>query len=394
MAHDVFVCHASVDKATADAVVATLEQQQIRCWVAPRDAILGTNYGASIVQAINNSRVMVLVFSAEANNSPHVPREIERAANKGIPILPIRIEDVSYSDSIEYFISTTHWLDALTPPLQQHLETLARSVRALLATDDPREAHEQEVEPTAPPPVPAPTELPSATADKKSGETAGGPARSRMSAALSVITRQQTYVNVIYLLLSFPLGIGYFVFLVTGLSVGFGLIVIWVGVPILALVLAGSWVLSRLEQEIANRVLKLDIPAIAFPRTSDPLSADATGLGFTERVFARTWRQVKALLSDRLTWTGMLYLFLKFPLGVASFVIVVTLASVTASLLGAPFYYWVDGGLDFGIWQVDQLWEALILMLAGVPSLFISLHLFNATAYVSGRIARVMLSKF
>ena len=425
MAHDVFVCHASVDKATADAVVATLEQQQIRCWVAPRDAILGTNYGASIVQAINNSRVMVLVFSSDANNSPHVPREIERAANKGIPILPLRIEDVSYSDSIEYFISTTHWLDALTPPLQQHLETLARSVRALLATDDPRQAHEQEVEPTAPVPVPAPTELPSApadkksadtaggqeleqsapapvpapterssaTADKKSGDTAGGPARSRMGAALSVITRQQTYVNVFYLLLSFPLGIGYFVFLVTGLSVGFGLLVIWVGVPILALVLAGSWVLSRLEQEIANRVLRLDIPSIIFPRTSNPLSADATGLGFTERVFARTWRQVKALLSDRLTWTGMVYLFLKFPLGVASFVIVVTLASVTASLLGAPFYYWVGDGIDFGIWQVDQLWEALILMLAGVPSLFISLHLFNATAYVSGRIARVMLAK-
>ena len=400
MAHDVFICHASVDKATADAVVATLEQQQIRCWVAPRDAILGTNYGASIVQAINNSRVMVLVFSSEANNSPHVPREIERAANKGIPILPLRIEDVSYSDSIEYFISTTHWLDALTPPLQQHLETLARSVRALLATDDPREAHEQEVEPTAPPPVPTPTELPSATEDKKSADTAGGPARSRMGAALSVITRQQTYVNVFYLLLSFPLGIAYFTFLVTGLTLGFGLLVIWVGVPILALVLAGSWVLSRLEQEIANRLLKLDIPAIAFPRTSNPLSADATGFGFTERVFARTWRQVKALLSDRLTWTGMLYLFLKFPLGIASFVIVVTATSVTAASLGAPFYYWVGDGIDilsfdgYTAWQVDEFWEALVLMLAGgVPSLFISLHLFNAMARVSGWIARVMLAK-
>ncbi len=210
----------------------------------------------------------------------------------------------------------------------------------------------------------------------------------------SVITRQQTYVNVLYLLLSFPLGIGYFVFLVTGLSVGFGLIVIWVGVPILALVLAGSWVLSRLEQEIANRVLKLDIPPIAVPRTSDPLSAEDARLSITERVFVRTWRQFKAHLSDRLTWTGMLYLFLKFPVGVASFVIVVTLASLTAALLGAPFYYWVGDGTDFGIWQVDELWEALILMLAGVPSLFISLHLFNATAYVSGRIARVMLSKF
>ena len=141
-------------------------------------------------------------------------------------------------------------------------------------------------------------------------------------------------------------------------------------------------------------MLKLDILAIAFPRTSDPLSADDVRLSVTERVFVRTWRQFKAHLSDRLTWTGMLYLFLKFPVGVASFVIVVTLASLTASLLGAPFYYWVGDGIDFDIWQVDELWEALIFMLAGVPSLFISLHLFNATAYVSGRIARVMQAKF
>ncbi len=215
-----------------------------------------------------------------------------------------------------------------------------------------------------------------------------------MGNPLSVITRQQTYLNALYLLLSFPLGVAYFVFLVTGLSVGFGLLVIWVGVPILALVLAGSWVLSRLEQATANRMLKLDIPAIAFPRTSDPLSADDARLSVTERVFVRTWRQFKAHLSDRLTWTGMLYLFVKFPVGVASFVIVVTLASLTAALLGAPFYYWVGDGIDFGIWQVDQLWESLILMLAGVPSLFVSLHLINAAAWVSGGIARVMLGKF
>ena len=214
-----------------------------------------------------------------------------------------------------------------------------------------------------------------------------------MSNPLSVITRPQTYVNALYLLLSFPLGIAYFVFLVTGLSVGFGLIVIWVGFPILALVLAGTWVLSRLEQETTSRMLKLDIPAIAFPRSSDPLSANDAGLSVTERVFVRTWRQFKAHLSDRLTWTGMLYLFLKFPVGIASFVIVVTLVSLTAALLGAPFYYWVGDGIEFGIWQVDELWEALILMLAGVPSLVVSLHVFNAAAFVSGRIARVMLAR-
>ena len=214
-----------------------------------------------------------------------------------------------------------------------------------------------------------------------------------MGNPLSVIARQQTYVNLLYLLLSFPLGIAYFVFVVTGLSVGFGLLVIWVGVPILALVLAGSWALSRFEQEATNRMLKLDIPTIPMPKASTPLSDDDATISGVERVFIRTWRHFKAHLLDRVTWTGMLYLLLKFPVGVASFVIVVTLVSVTAMLLGAPFYYWADDGIDMGIWQVDELWEALILMLAGAPLLFVSLHLINATAFVSGRIARVMLGK-
>lgn len=214
-----------------------------------------------------------------------------------------------------------------------------------------------------------------------------------MGNLLSVIVRPQTYINILYLLISFPLGIAYFVFLVTGLSLGFGLLIIWVGVPVLALVLAGSWVFCRFEQETANLLLKLDIPKFRSSLTVDPLSGSEATLSATERLFTRTWRQTKAHLSSRLTWTGMLYLFLKFPMGIASFVIVVTLVSVAVALLGAPFYYWVDDGIDFGIWQVDELPEALLLTLAGIPATFIALHLINGAAYVSGRLARVMLGK-
>ena len=61
--------------------------------------------------------------------------------------------------------------------------------------------------------------------------------------------------------------------------------------------------------------------------------------------------------------------------------------------MGAPFYYWVDDGIEMGIWQVDVLWEALILALAGIAMVFISLNIMNATAFLSGRLARVMLVK-
>ena len=209
-----------------------------------------------------------------------------------------------------------------------------------------------------------------------------------------VIADPQSYINILYQLLSFPLGVAYFVFLVTGISVGLGLVIIWVGVPILVLVLAGSWALCHLERLLAIGLLKEDIPAMARrDDRSEQLEDGRPNLGPEERLLIGAWRRLKAHLANRLTWTGMLYLFLKFPLGIASFVIVVVLIAFTGALLGAPFYYWVDDGIDMGIWQVDALWEALILTLIGIFATFISLLMMNGTAFLSGRLARVMLGK-
>ncbi|MEW6572774.1 MAG: tetratricopeptide repeat protein [Bacillota bacterium] len=132
MAYDVFISYSSQDKQVADAVCATLESKRIRCWIAPRDVLPGTLYADTIIEAINNCRILVLVLSTKSNYSPQVTREVERAVNKGIPILPFRIEDVHLSKSLEYFVSPHHWLDALTPPLEKHLKSLAEVVEILL----------------------------------------------------------------------------------------------------------------------------------------------------------------------------------------------------------------------------------------------------------------------
>jgi uncharacterized RDD family membrane protein YckC len=133
MAHDVFISFAVEDETTAGAVCVALEASEVRCWVAPRDVLPGADYAQAIVEAITQSRVMVLVFSSRSNQSPHVRREVERAVSRGIPILPFRIEDVPLSPSLEYFIGTVHWLDALTPPLDEHLQHLVETMRLLLS---------------------------------------------------------------------------------------------------------------------------------------------------------------------------------------------------------------------------------------------------------------------
>src|SRR5579862_7919712 len=137
MAHDVFISYASGDKPVADAVCATLESHGIRCWIAPRDVVPGMHYGEAIIDAIHECRIMVLVFSSKANLSPHIPKEIERAVSQGVTVMPLRIEDVAPAKSLDYFIGGVHWLDALTPPLEAHLERLAANVQTLLARNGP-----------------------------------------------------------------------------------------------------------------------------------------------------------------------------------------------------------------------------------------------------------------
>jgi len=132
MAHDVFISYSEEDKGIADATCALLEARRIRCWIAPRDVQPGVPYPQSIMDGIRGSHVLVLILSAKSNTSKHVMREVERAVNCEIPIVPLRIEDVSLSGSLEYLVGPVHWLDALTPPLERHLKTLARVVQAML----------------------------------------------------------------------------------------------------------------------------------------------------------------------------------------------------------------------------------------------------------------------
>jgi len=89
-------------------------------------------WGESIIDAIESSRIMILIFSRNADASPQIKREVERAVNKGVYIIPFRVDEIPPSKSLEYFISTSQWMDAFSPPLQRHLDNLAKTVKAVL----------------------------------------------------------------------------------------------------------------------------------------------------------------------------------------------------------------------------------------------------------------------
>jgi hypothetical protein len=116
MAHDVFISYSNKDKPVADAVVAGLENKGIH--------------------AIEISRFMVIILSGNSNRSKQVVREVERAVANDVIIIPFRIENIDLTGALAYFLSTEHWLDAITPPLEWHIEKLQSTLQLFISGGD------------------------------------------------------------------------------------------------------------------------------------------------------------------------------------------------------------------------------------------------------------------
>ena len=86
----VFISHSSKDRKTALTICGALEHRGVRCWIASRDVRPGANFEEAVVQAIRVARVMVLVFTANANNSDEMKKEIVLAGQHRLVVIPVR----------------------------------------------------------------------------------------------------------------------------------------------------------------------------------------------------------------------------------------------------------------------------------------------------------------
>jgi TIR domain-containing protein/F5/8 type C domain-containing protein len=134
-----FISHSSKDKAIGETVCNFLERNGIPCWIAPRNVMPGKNYGVAIVDAIDECGVFILILSAESNKSGQVVREVERAASGDAVIIPVRVEAVQPSRDLEFYVSSSHWLDATEKPLEKHLDALVDAIRKWQSKHEPQE---------------------------------------------------------------------------------------------------------------------------------------------------------------------------------------------------------------------------------------------------------------
>jgi rhodanese-related sulfurtransferase len=138
MAHQVFISHARTDFDTADLIRKSLEENGIDCWIAPRDVVPGAPFGSQITDAIQASKIMLLIFSNAVNNSMAVQNEVFLAIESGVTVLPFRIENIEFNEELRYHLNRLHWLNGFPPPVTTHMGNLIDSVKTILMTRETR----------------------------------------------------------------------------------------------------------------------------------------------------------------------------------------------------------------------------------------------------------------
>jgi len=144
--------------------------------------------------------------------------------------------------------------------------------------------------------------------------------------------RVQTYKNLLYLALAFPLGLVYFVGLIFGVALGFGLLITWIGLPVLLVTLFAATVVAGFEAALARYLGGVNASVPTFLAEFDVSGGLVLpGDGFVDAV--------KRLVTARTTWTSVVLVLAKFGFGLLSFVALTVSGAVTGAFLAAPFIY-------------------------------------------------------
>ena len=130
---DVFISYSTIDTVSAETVRDVLETNGISCWMAPRDIPGGSNYTKEIPSAIRDCHAFVLMLSQNAQNSPWVLKELDRAVNDGKIILPFQLEDLTLTDEFNFLLTGAQRYDAYQKK-SEAMQLLISRLHAIIQT--------------------------------------------------------------------------------------------------------------------------------------------------------------------------------------------------------------------------------------------------------------------
>lgn len=132
----VFVSYSQNDAHTATRIRDACVEAGFRCWKAPEDIPIGTDWATAITEAMDGSAAAVFVLSQSSMASPEVLKELSLAVKRRLLVVPMRIEDVSFSGAWEYHIGHLQWIDAFAGTLQSACHDLTTYLQQRLTGQD------------------------------------------------------------------------------------------------------------------------------------------------------------------------------------------------------------------------------------------------------------------
>lgn len=121
------------------------------------------------------------------------------------------------------------------------------------------------------------------------------------------------------------------------------------------------------------------------------LLGDSFPMLLPEKGSLTAWQWFRSVVKDPGTWKGALFVFLKFSLGLASWVLSVITLSLSAAFLLAPFDDDV-GEIEFGVWTLEDPTGGWLFAASGVLLLFATLHLHNLIGKCWAVMSRYLLA--
>lgn len=190
-----------------------------------------------------------------------------------------------------------------------------------------------------------------------------------------VLADPLAYSSLFYLLLALFTGIFYFVWVVVGSSLSFGLAPIYIGIPLFLLFLASVRGLSLVEGRIVEGMLGVRMPR------RPPYRGDSIPL----------FRRIKNMLADGRTWSTLVYMLLQMFLGIFYFTAVVCWLAVALALIFSPLtFIWSDVVYLNG--PVTVTWPVIpVLIIIGILLLISLLHFVRGVGHLHGHIAKGLL---
>jgi TIR domain len=107
----IFITYSSKDEKVARTICTALESRGLACWISSRNVKPGQNFQEQIVRAIRAAKIMILVFTANANNSDEIKKELALASQNNLVVIPVRIQDVVPNEAFAYEFATRQWID-------------------------------------------------------------------------------------------------------------------------------------------------------------------------------------------------------------------------------------------------------------------------------------------